>query len=145
MRRGDKTGGGNRVEGRLEGTFGLQVTPPWSGAPTRPVTLDGPVDVRQEVDLGIPGRLGSARRSVIEWGSVLVGALVLALIVRTFLFQAFYIPSPSMEPTAWPGNRIFVNMFTNKFLAVNRVYLVVFWSLTCLGADAWDRTNRLMP
>ncbi|SVC26946.1 uncharacterized protein METZ01_LOCUS279800, partial [marine metagenome] len=30
---------------------------------------------------------------------VLLGALVLAMLVRTFLFQAFYIPSPSMEPT----------------------------------------------
>ena len=26
-------------------------------------------------------------------------AFVLALIIRTFLFQAFFIPSPSMEPT----------------------------------------------
>ena len=91
------TGGENPVAGPLEGTFDLPVTPPWSGPPTMPLPLDAPVEVSPGVDLGIPGSVVSARRSVIEWGSVLVGALVLAMLVRTFLFQAFYIPSPSMD------------------------------------------------
>ncbi len=32
-------------------------------------------------------------RSAVEWVAVVVGALVVALVVKTFLFQAFYIPS----------------------------------------------------
>ena len=142
--RADLTGGGNPVAGPLEGTFDLPVTPPWSGAPTTPPTLDAPVDVRQEVDLGIPGRLGSARRSVIEWGSVLVGALVLALIVRTFLFQAFYIPSPSMEPTLWSGDRILVNKLSYQLHDVNRGDLVVFRSPPGAGAGGEDLIKRVI-
>ena len=142
--RADLTGGGNPVAGPLEGTFDLPVTPPWSGAPTTPPTLDAPVDVRQEVDLGIPGRLGSARRSVIEWGSVLVGALVLALIVRTFLFQAFYIPSPSMEPTLWSGDRILVNKLSYQLHDVYRGDLVVFRSPPGAGAGGEDLIKRVI-
>ena len=42
-----------------------------------------------------PGRRGPERsvRSAVEWVAVIVGALVVALVVKTFLFQAFYIPS----------------------------------------------------
>ena len=41
-------------------------------------------------------RGGEARRNAIEWAVVLVGAVLLALILRAVLLQAFYIPSPSM-------------------------------------------------
>ncbi len=48
-------------------------------------------------------------RSAIEWAAVIVGALVVALIIKTFFFQAFYIPSESMEPTLERNDRILVN------------------------------------
>lgn len=44
-----------------------------------------------------------------EWGESIIIALILALIIRTFLFQAFKIPSGSMIPTFEIGDRIFVN------------------------------------
>ena len=37
-----------------------------------------------------------------------VGAIVIALLVKTFLFQAFYIPSSSMEPTLSKNDRVLV-------------------------------------
>ena len=43
-----------------------------------------------------------------EWLCVIALALVLALAVRTFVIQTFYIPSGSMEPTLNIGDRIFV-------------------------------------
>ena len=42
----------------------------------------------------------------------LIYAVLIALIIRTFFFQAFFIPSSSMEPSLLVGDRIFVSKFT---------------------------------
>ncbi|MDD9910919.1 MAG: signal peptidase I [Ahrensia sp.] len=47
-----------------------------------------------------------------ETVSVIVQALILALILRTFLFQPFNIPSGSMKPTLLIGDYIFVSKFS---------------------------------
>ena len=39
-------------------------------------------------------------------------ALIIALIIRSFLFQPFYIPSSSMEPNLLIGDRLFVTKYT---------------------------------
>jgi signal peptidase I len=65
-------------------------------------------------------------RSAIEWVAVIVGALVVALIVKTFLFQAFYIPSASMEPTLGKGDRVLVNKLSYDVHDVNRGDIIVF-------------------
>ncbi len=46
-----------------------------------------------------------------EYGEALFFALILALIIRTFLFQAFKIPSGSMEDTLLIGDHLLVNKF----------------------------------
>ena len=54
-------------------------------------------------------------------------ALVLALGIKTFVVQAFYIPSPSMENTIMPGDRVLVNKFSPWFGAQpQRGQIVVF-------------------
>ncbi|MDP1820289.1 MAG: signal peptidase I [Acidimicrobiales bacterium] len=65
-------------------------------------------------------------RSIVEWVAVIVGALVVALVVKTFLFQAFYIPSASMEPTLEKGDRVLVNKLSYDLHDVNRGDIVVF-------------------
>ncbi|MFA6320898.1 MAG: signal peptidase I [Candidatus Omnitrophota bacterium] len=46
-----------------------------------------------------------------EWTESIIIAVILALFIRTFVVQAFKIPSGSMIPTFQVGDRIFVNKF----------------------------------
>jgi signal peptidase I len=46
-----------------------------------------------------------------ERADPLVAAVVFALFARTFLFQAFAVPSPSMEKNVLAGDRLLVNKF----------------------------------
>ncbi|HZQ57941.1 MAG TPA: signal peptidase I [Acidimicrobiales bacterium] len=71
-------------------------------------------------------RKPSTLRSVIEWGVIIVVALVGALIIRTVLFQAFFIPSASMDPTLKVHDRILVNKLSYHMHPVHRGDIVVF-------------------
>ncbi|MGQ0625884.1 MAG: signal peptidase I [Sporichthyaceae bacterium] len=53
-------------------------------------------------------------------------ALGLALLIKTFLVQAFFIPSDSMENTLLKGDRVLVNKFAANFGDVKRGQVVVF-------------------
>ena len=61
-----------------------------------------------------------------ETAVVVVSALVLSVLIKTFLAQAFYIPSGSMEDTLAIGDRVLVSKLTPSPLDVNRGDLVVF-------------------
>lgn len=79
-----------------------------------------------------PGRVkaesASPYRGAIEWAVIIVGALTVAFLVKTFLFQAFYIPSVSMENTLKVGDRVLVNKLSYDFHDVRRGDIVVFRS-----------------
>jgi signal peptidase I len=68
----------------------------------------------------------SATRSLVEWVLVVAGAVAVALLVRVFAVQAFYIPSASMEPTLVEDDRVLVNRLSYKLHDVNRGDVVVF-------------------
>ena len=53
--------------------------------------------------------------SVLDNLKTIIGALIIAIIIRSFIFQPFYIPSSSMEPTLLIGDRIFVSKYTYGF------------------------------
>lgn len=61
-----------------------------------------------------------------ETAIVVTSALVLSILIKTFLAQAFYIPSGSMENTLAVGDRVLVSKLTPAPLDVNRGDLVVF-------------------
>ena len=48
---------------------------------------------------------------IYENAKTLIGALIIAVLIRSLLFQPFYIPSSSMEPTLLVGDRIFVSKY----------------------------------
>ena len=50
--------------------------------------------------------------SIYDNVKTLIGALIIAILIRSLLFQPFYIPSSSMEPTLLVGDRIFVSKYT---------------------------------
>jgi signal peptidase I len=52
------------------------------------------------------------KKNIIENIKTLLYALIIALVIRSFLFQPFYIPSSSMEPTLLVGDRLFVSKYT---------------------------------
>lgn len=68
----------------------------------------------------------SAVRSMVEWVVVVGGALIIALVIKTFLLQAFYIPSSSMVSTLNIGDRVLVNKLSYKVHDVHRGDIVVF-------------------
>jgi len=53
--------------------------------------------------------------SILDNIKTIIGALIIAVIIRSFIFQPFYIPSSSMEPTLLIGDRIFVSKYTYGF------------------------------
>jgi signal peptidase I len=58
---------------------------------------------------------------------VLVGvALVITLLLRAFVVQAFYIPSGSMEQTLHVGDRVLVSKLSYRFGDIHRGDVVVF-------------------
>jgi len=70
--------------------------------------------------------LGGAVAAVREAALVIGAALVLSLLVKTFLVQAFFIPSESMEPTLMIGDRVLVSQLTPGPFDLARGDVVVF-------------------
>ena len=83
------------------------------------------------VPTGGARRPSRGRRLLVEWVVLIGAALVIALVIKTFLFQAFYIPSQSMVPTLNVGDRVLVNKLSYDFHDVNRGDIVVFEAPTC--------------
>ncbi|MDR2339467.1 MAG: signal peptidase I [Deltaproteobacteria bacterium] len=49
---------------------------------------------------------------LLEYGKAIVLAVIMALIIRSFVVQAFHIPSGSMIPTFLEGDRVLVSKFS---------------------------------
>ena len=51
------------------------------------------------------------KKIIWEYAKAIITALILAMLIRTFIIQAFKIPSGSMIPTLLVGDHILVNKF----------------------------------
>ncbi len=76
----------------------------------------------------LPTSTAAPRRSSLwrELPILALIALALALLIKTFLVQAFYIPSGSMQNTLQPGDRVLVSKLTYRFRDIQRGDIVVF-------------------
>ena len=61
-----------------------------------------------------------------EGGTVILYALVIAFLVKTFLLRGFYIPSGSMEQTLQVNDRVFINVAGSYFSDPKRGDVIVF-------------------
>ncbi len=59
--------------------------------------------------------MAGTKSKIREYAEAIILALILALFIRTFIIQAFKIPSPSMVPTLLVGDHILVNKFLFGF------------------------------
>ncbi len=66
------------------------------------------------------------RSSIVETLDACIFAAVLSLIIITFIVQAFYIPSGSMEPTLMVNDRILVAKFLYRIEPIERGDVIVF-------------------
>jgi signal peptidase I len=84
---------------------------------------------------GQPGRKRPRRRRSLlrELPVLVVVALVLALVIKTYAIQAFYIPSSSMENTLDIGDRVLINKVVYDFRGIHRGDIIVFD-----GNGSWD-------
>jgi signal peptidase I len=78
---------------------------------------------------------------------VVVVAVLVAVLLRTFVVQTFYIPSGSMEPTLQIGDRILVDKLSYHLHGVHRGDIVVFGrppAENCGGPEVNDLVKRVV-
>jgi len=75
------------------------------------------------------------RRFLAELPFLVVAALVLTVLVKGFLIQAFFIPSRSMEPTLDIGDRVVVNRLAYRVGDPGYGQVAVFLRRTGAGAE----------
>ncbi len=101
---------------------------PEDGETRLPAAVPEPASPAGHADGGTATeRLG---RQAWAWGkellTIVVIALVLSFLIKTFLFRAFFIPSGSMENTLQIQDRIFVNLLVPEPFGLQRGDVVVF-------------------
>jgi len=83
------------------------------------------------------------RTSVVETLDASIFAALLSLLIITFVVQAFYIPSGSMEPTLQVDDRILVSKFSYRLGAIERGDVIVFHYPLNPGKDFVKRVVAL--
>jgi signal peptidase I len=87
--------------------------PPRAGSPVpRPAATSEPRPHKKSFLRELPG--------------IVITALIISVLIKTFLVQAFYIPSGSMENTLLVNDRVLVNKLADKPDEIRRGDIVVF-------------------
>ena len=119
----------------------LTVTPPAVGPPP------GPDDPATRATNGPRHARPTSNHWLREGVVIVVVAVLVAVLLRTFVVQTFFIPSGSMEPTLQVGDRIIVNKLSYDLHGVNRGDIVVFSrpsAENCGGEQVNDLVKRVI-
>ena len=108
---------------------------PSDGAPDAPTS-----DPTQDDDE--PGGLPAGARAFFDWVVVVGVALLVAILVRTFLLAHFVVDGESMYSTLHPGDRVFVNKLSYRLHDPGRGDVVVLHEIT--GAIERDLIKRVI-
>jgi len=142
------------ITGTDHGPTGADQTPEASdvdgGAPTGDGASapDAPAAAPDTAPEGAPPTpRAHPRRWILETIGIVVFALVVALLLRTFVFQTFFIPSGSMEPSLQIGDRIIVDKLSYHLHGVGRGDIIVFarpLNEDCAGPPVNDLVKRVI-
>ena len=123
------------TDGRAED--GLSAAEAQPGAAGPGATGPGAAGPGTDSDPGQPstkGRRKGRRRSFWRELPILIAiSLVLAVVIKTYFVQVFWIPSGSMENTLQINDRVLVNKLVYHFRGIHRGDIVVF-----NGDGSWD-------
>jgi signal peptidase I len=89
----------------------------------------------------------SSSRWIVELVGVVVVAILVAVLLRTFVVATYSIPSGSMEPTLQIGDRIVVNKLSYHLHGIDRTNIVVFSTPPneeCAGPPVADLVKRVI-
>jgi signal peptidase I len=138
-----------RESGTWTGSFGGRIwadgetgtpeveAPPEPPSPSRSLVWTRRWTGRTDEDPDAPP--GRSRRGMPLWQEIpllLLVAFCMAVLIRSFLVQAFYIPSGSMEDTLQVGDRVLVNKVIYDLRSPHRGEVIVF-----KGPDNWVPEN----
>jgi len=114
-------------------------SPPPAGPPSGPPEgpSDGPPPPAND-----SSKLPAGARAFFDWAVVIVVALLVAFVVRTFVLAHFVVEGSSMYSTLETGDRVFVNKLSYRLHDPNRGDVVVLHQIT--GASERDLIKRVI-
>lgn len=122
-----------------------------TGAPTPEVQGGVATEPPAEEEPAVAQPSHAARwvRTLVEWVVVLAVALGIALLVRTFVIQTYFIPSISMEPTLQVGDHILVLKAAYRFTSPAIGDVIVFKAppqehQSCQDPEVQDLVKRII-
>jgi signal peptidase I len=123
---------------------------PAADRPDPAASAAGPADTERnkaESDKAEPGKADAkgsgGKRSRSFWRELpvlVVVALAIALLIKTFVVQAFFIPSSSMEDTLLIGDKVLVNKVVYHLRPIKAGDVIVFD-----GAGSWNPVPAAQP
>lgn len=108
--------------------------------PAGPAAAEPATDQPATDQPGTPEAAPDVKKSRSSWRELpilIIVALAIALVVKTFVVQPFFIPSSSMEDTLLIGDKVLVNKLVYHFRSIEPGDVIVFD-----GVGSWNSSPR---